>query len=139
DEVRAYNTALTASQIQTDMNTPVGIQDTTAPTQPGTLSATAASGSEVDMSWGASTDNVGVTGYKVERCQGAGCTNFTQIATPNGTSYKDTTVSAGNSYSYRVRAVDSAGNLGPYSNVANATTFLSVTPGTAVLTFTRTA
>ena len=35
--------------------------------------------------------------------------------------------------------MDSAGNLGPYSNVATATTGLTVTPGTAVLTFTRTA
>src|SRR6185437_15995769 len=31
--------------------------------------------------WNASTDNVGVSGYKVERCQGAGCTNFTEITT----------------------------------------------------------
>ena len=36
-------------------------------------------------SWTAATDNVGVTGYLVERCQGAGCTNFAQIATPTGT------------------------------------------------------
>ena len=68
--------------------------DTTPPTQPGTLSATVVSGGEVDLSWGASTDNVGVTGYQVERCQGAGCTNFAQIATPTGTTYKDTSVSA---------------------------------------------
>ena len=81
DEVRVYNVALTAAQIQTDMATPVGgSQDTTAPTQPGTLTANAASGSEVDLSWGASTDNVGVTGYLVERCSGTGCTNFAQIA-----------------------------------------------------------
>ena len=57
----------------------------TPPTQPGTLTATAVSGGEVDLSWGASTDNVGVTGYQVERCQGSGCTNFAQIATPTGT------------------------------------------------------
>ena len=56
------------------------VPDTTPPTQPGTLTATRSSGGEVDLSWGASTDNVGVTGYKVERCQGAGCTNFAQIA-----------------------------------------------------------
>ena len=124
DEVRVYNVALTAAQIQTDMNTPVGIQDTTAPTQPGTLSANAVSASEVDLSWGASTDNVGVTGYKVERCSGTGCTNFAQIGTTTGTgtTYKDTTVSAPNSYSYRVRATDAAGNLSTYSNVATAAT-----------------
>ena len=98
--------------------------DTTAPTQPGTLSANAVSASEVDLSWGASTDNVGVTGYKVERCSGTGCTNFAQIGTTTGTgtTYKDTTVSAPNSYSYRVRATDAAGNLSTYSNVATAAT-----------------
>src|SRR6202046_1183102 len=77
DEVRIYNVALTAAQIQTDMTTPVNNgPDTTPPTQPVTLSANVASASEVDLSWGASTDNVGVTGYQVERCSGTGCTNF---------------------------------------------------------------
>ena len=125
DEVRIYNVALTAAQIQSDMATPVGSsQDTTPPSQPGTLTASAVSASEVDLSWGASTDNVGVTGYQVERCSGTGCTSFAQIATTTGTgtSYKDTGVSASNSYSYRVRATDAAGNLSPYSNTASATT-----------------
>ena len=123
DEVRVYNVALTAAQIQTDQATPVNNgPDTTPPTQPGTLTANAASASEVDLSWGASTDNIGVTGYQVERCQGTGCTNFTQIATATGTSYKDTSVSVSTSYSYRVRATDAAANLSPYSNTASATT-----------------
>ena len=38
------------------------------------------------------------------------------------TTYKDTSVSASTSYSYRVRATDAAGNLSPYSNTVNATT-----------------
>ena len=123
DEVRVYNTALSATQIQTDQTTPVNNgPDTSPPTQPGTLTATAVSGGEIDLAWGASNDNVGVTGYQVERCQGTGCSNFTQIATPTGTSYKDTTVSASTSYSYRVRATDAAGNLSSYSNTASATT-----------------
>src|SRR5262249_17802776 len=68
DEVRVYNVALTAAQIQTDMATPVNNgPDTAPPTQPGTLSKNVVSASEVDLSWGASTDNVGVTGYQVER------------------------------------------------------------------------
>src|SRR6516162_5197923 len=79
DEVRVYNVALTVAQIQTDMATPVNNgPDTTPPTQPGTLSTNVVSASEVDLSWGASTDNVGVTGYQVERCSGTGCTNFAQ-------------------------------------------------------------
>ena len=47
-------------------------------------------GERADQSgWTASTDNVGVTGYRVERCQGAGCTSFAQIATPAGTTYSE--------------------------------------------------
>jgi outer membrane protein assembly factor BamB len=125
DEVRIYNVALTTGQIQSDMTTPIGgSSDTTPPTQPGTLTANPVSSTEVDLSWGASTDNVGVTGYLIERCTGTGCTNFAQIATTTGTgtTYKDTSVTAGNSYSYRVRATDAAGNLSTYSNTASATT-----------------
>src|SRR4029077_3930545 len=98
--------------------------DTTAPSQPGTLSAVAVSGGEVDLSWGASTDNVGVTGYAIERCAGSGCSNYTQIATTTGTgtTYKDTTVSSATTYRYRVRATDAAGNLSAYSNTASAAT-----------------
>ena len=97
--------------------------DTTPPSQPGTLTATAVSGAEVDLSWGASTDNVGVTRLLVERCSGAGCSNFAQIATAagTGTGYKDTTSAPSTSYSYRVRATDAAGNLSAYSNTASAT------------------
>src|SRR6185436_11228086 len=72
--------------------------------------------------WSAATDNVGVTGYRVERCAGSGCSNFAQIATLAGTSFNDTALTANTSYSYRVRAVDAAGNLGAYSPVASATT-----------------
>jgi hypothetical protein len=63
-----------------------------------------------------------VTGYRVERCTGAGCSNFAQIATPSGTSYGDTSLAGATSYSYRVRAVDAANNAGGYSPVASATT-----------------
>jgi hypothetical protein len=58
----------------------------------------------------------------VERCQNAGCSVFTQVATPTGTSYSDTGLTAATSYSYRVRAVDAVPNLGPYSGTATAVT-----------------
>ena len=66
------------------MATPVAppAPDTTPPSAPGTLTATAISSGRVDLSWGAATDNVAVTGYHIERCQGAGCTSFAEIATP---------------------------------------------------------
>ena len=67
------------------------------------------------MSWSASSDNVGVTGYRVERCQGVGCSSFVQVAAPAGTSFGDSGLAASTSYSYRVRAVDAAGNLSGYS------------------------
>ena len=98
--------------------------DTQPPTMPGTLTATAASTTQINLGWGASTDNVGVTGYLVESCQGAGCTTFAQIGTTAGTTtaYNDTGLTSGATYNYRVRATDAAGNLSPYSNTAPATT-----------------
>ena len=123
DEVRIYNRALSAPEIQADMNSAVtSTPDTQAPTAPTGLTATAAGSTQVNLSWPAATDNVGVSGYRVERCQGANCTTFAQIATPTATSYSDTGLTAGTSYSYRVRAVDAAGNAGGYSPVASATT-----------------
>ena len=96
--------------------------DTQAPTAPSNLTATTKTSSQVDLAWTASTDNVGVTGYRVERCQGAGCTNFTLLGTATGTAYSDTGVTADNIYRYRVRATDAAGNPSAYSNVASANT-----------------
>ncbi len=95
--------------------------DTTPPTAPTNLTATPVSPVQINLSWTASTDNVGVTGYQVERCQGVSCSNFTQVATSTGTSYSDVGLLAGTSYSYRVRATDAAGNLSGYSNTASAT------------------
>src|SRR5207237_9823170 len=96
--------------------------DTQPPTAPTGLAAVATSGSQINLMWMAATDDVGVTGYLVERCQGSGCTAFAQIASVSATAFNDTGLSANTSYSYRVRATDAAGNLGPYSNVASATT-----------------
>jgi chitodextrinase len=99
--------------------------DTTPPSAPSGLTATANSSSQITLTWSAATDNVGVTGYLLERCQGASCTSFGQIATPSTTSYSDTGLSASTAYSYRVRATDAAGNLGAYSTIASATTSAS--------------
>ena len=57
--------------------------DTVLPTAASNLTA-AASGTQIALSWTAATDNVGVTGYRIERCQGSGCSNFAQIATVAG-------------------------------------------------------
>jgi fibronectin type 3 domain-containing protein len=100
--------------------------DVEPPSAPGVLTATAISGTQIDVSWGAATDNVGVAGYRLERCQGVGCSAFTKLGTTiTGTSFSDTSLNINTSYSYIVRAQDAAGNLGPYSNVASATTLAS--------------
>jgi len=113
--VRVYNRVLTAAEIQ-------ALADATAPGAPTGLTATAVSSTQVNLSWTAPTDNVAVTGYLVERCQGAGCSTFTQIATPGGTSYSDTGRTASTSYTYRVRATDANSNLSAYSGTTTVTT-----------------
>jgi chitodextrinase len=112
--------------------------DTTAPTAPSNLTATAASPTQINLAWTASTDATGVTGYMVERCQGAACGNFAQIATPTGTTFNDTGRTESTSYSYRVRATDAAANLSGYSNTATAVT-PDTTPPTAPSNLTATA
>jgi fibronectin type 3 domain-containing protein len=108
-----------------------GTADTQPPTSPGNLTAMAVSSAQLNLSWTASTDNVGVTGYLIERCQGTACT-FAQIATTSGTAttYNDTGLAANTTYSYRVRATDAASNLSNYSNIATAATLPLAPPAT---------
>jgi chitodextrinase len=96
--------------------------DQQPPTAPTGLTAVATSSSQVALSWNASTDNVGVTAYLLERCQGATCTTFTQVASTSATSYTNTGLSGSTTYRYRVRARDKANNRSAYSNIASATT-----------------
>ena len=119
------------------------VADTTPPTAPGGLAAAAISLSQVDLTWTASSDAVGVTGYLIERCQGASCTNFAQIATSATISFNNTGLAASTAYSYRVRASDAAGNFSAYSNVVGAVTpatniVVSVTPVRGGLTVWQT-
>jgi len=104
--------------------------DTTPPTAPSGLQATAATNVQINLSWTAANDNVAVTGYLIERCQGSGCSSFAQVAAPpgTGTTYVDSGLTPSTSYSYRVRANDGSGNLGPYSGSASATTLATAPP-----------
>ncbi|HKW31115.1 MAG TPA: YDG domain-containing protein, partial [Verrucomicrobiae bacterium] len=106
DEVRVYNRALSAAEIQADMNTPLG----NIPTAPGNLAAMVISSNQVNLSWAASTGNLGVSGYLVERSQGAGNTNFAQIGAVNSTNYTDAGLVPNTNYNYRVRATDASGD-----------------------------
>jgi subtilisin family serine protease/glucose/arabinose dehydrogenase len=117
------------------LNVVRALQDTTTPTAPSNLAATPVGSNQVNLAWAASTDDVGVTGYQLERCPGAGCSNFIQISSPSQTSFIDTGLSGNVRYSYRVRALDGAGNLSAYSNVASATTpTQNQPPGAGTLT-----
>ena len=92
--------------------------DTEAPTTPTNLSATAVSTSQINLSWTASTDNVGVTGYNIYRDGGG-----TPIASTVNTSYSDENLSPNTAYSYTVSAYDAVGNESSESSQASSTTF----------------
>lgn len=94
-----------------------GPGDTTAPTAPTGLRATAKTASSVSLAWTAATDDVGVSGYDVYR-DGAKVT-----AQPvGGTTFTDTGLSAATAYSYTVRARDAAGNASAASVALSVTT-----------------
>jgi chitodextrinase len=89
--------------------------DTQAPTAPTNLTASAPSPNEVDLNWAASSDNVGVAGYDVWR-------SGSLLAQTTGTSFTDTAVTAGGTYTYQVGARDAAGNVSGGSNMVTITT-----------------
>jgi len=114
--VRAYDAAGNYSAATAGVTgTTQASSDTTAPSTPTGLTQGSVSANSAAFSWTASTDNVAVTGYRVFR-------DGTQIGTPSGTSYTDTTVAASTTYSYTVRAVDAAGNLSAASSALSVTT-----------------
>jgi beta-lactamase superfamily II metal-dependent hydrolase len=95
------------------------VADTTAPSAPTSLAATAGK-RKVSLTWNASTDNVGVTGYQVWRATSATGT-FTQIGTSTTASYTDNTAVTRSTYWYYVKAADAAGNVSGASNTVSAT------------------
>jgi glucose/arabinose dehydrogenase/PKD repeat protein len=115
DEVRVYNRALGAAEIQRDMQTAVGGSpppvDSSAPSAPSGLSASSAVGS-VTLAWAASSDDVGVVRYNVHRSQTAGfaVAAGNRVGQPAATGFTDSGLAAG-SYYYRVTAEDAAGNM----------------------------
>ena len=132
DEVRVYNRALTATEIQTDMNTGIGggspppppppppPQDTEAPSAPAGLTASGGVGA-VSLAWVASTDNVAVTAYNVHRSTSPGFTPAlaNRVGQPSSNGFADSGLAAG-TYYYRVTAQDAAGNVSSASNEATA-------------------
>ena len=115
--VRAKDAAGNVSTASNTVNvtTLAPIVDTTAPTAPTNLAASGTTSSSTNLSWTASTDNVGVTGYDVY--QGA-----TVIGTTASTTYNVTGLTASTAYTFSVRAKDAAGNVSTASNTVNVTT-----------------
>ncbi|WP_316751963.1 cellulose binding domain-containing protein [Streptomyces herbicida] len=106
-----------------------GGSDTTPPSVPTGVTVGAATGSSLTVRWSAATDDSGsVAGYEVSRDGGT-------PVTVTGTSYTATGLTAGTSYSFRVRAKDAAGNVSAYSSAVSGTTTSGGTqPGGAVHT-----
>jgi hypothetical protein len=107
------NTTLDSGSVQCRGLTP----DSTPPSVPTGVSATAVSAADVQVGWSASTDDTAVTGYNVYR-------DGVQIGTTGAstTSYDDTSVSASTTYSYTISAFDAAGNTSAQSDPAPVTT-----------------
>lgn len=93
-----------------------GSSDTTPPSTPAGLAATATSPTAIDLTWNPSTDDSGtIASYRIFR-------DGTLIATAGGTSYTDTGLASGTTYTYRVSSLDPSGNESGLSAPASATT-----------------
>jgi hypothetical protein len=102
--------------------------DTSPPSAPTNLTARAVSGTQVDLSWGASTDDRSVSGYKIFR-------GGSQIGTAPSPGYSDTSAQPNTTYQYYVVAYDAANNSSGASNTVSVATPAPAT----VLTFTPSA
>jgi len=99
----------------------VNVNPGTLPAAPTNLVATAISKTQINLAW---TDNSAhEDGFKIERCSGASCANFSQIATVSGNikNFSNTGLKRNTTYRYRVRAFNASGNSA-YSNIAGAKT-----------------
>jgi hypothetical protein len=90
--------------------------DVISPSKPTNLHATAIDSNMVELTWKASTDNVGVTGYSIYR-DGSLLTTV-----PPVTRYRDNTALPNTTYSYRIRARDAAGKVSSLSSTVSVTT-----------------
>jgi chitodextrinase len=133
DDVRIYNRALSATEIQTDMNTPVGsVADTTPPTAPSSLHQTGSTMTSATLGWTASTDNVGVTGYDVY------LNSLPVSTTVTTTSYNFTGLACGQTYPVAVDAYDAAGNHSTQTSSTITTAACDTTPPTVPTNLTQT-
>ena len=110
------------SQYSNTANATTSPAPAAVPAAPSGLSATAVSRTQINLSW---VDNSGnETGFKIERCKNANCTNYVQVNQVGAhvTTFADTGLTKNTTYRYRVRAFNAGGNSS-YSNPASARTF----------------
>jgi chitodextrinase len=129
-QVRARDAVPNWSNYSTIFN--VTTTEGQAPTVPTGLTTTLIGSSQINLSWTPSTDNVGVTGYEVQRCQGAGCTTFVSVGTPSSASFNDTGLSSSTTYRYQVRAQDAVPNWSAYSTILTAATTVGLAAPTGL-------
>ena len=110
-EISAYDSS--GNESAKSFSVSVTIKDLTKPSVPTGLKAKAVSSTRVDLAWNASSDNVGVVGYRVYR-------NTKLIKVTTARTYRDAKVSAGKTYSYQIAAYDAAGNISARSLVVKA-------------------
>jgi len=89
--------------------------DTQAPSVPSGLHVTAHTATSATLAWTASSDNVGVTGYRI-------FANGSQVGTTASTSFTTNGLTPSTGYSFTVTAQDAAGNSSPASAAASVTT-----------------
>jgi lysophospholipase L1-like esterase/chitodextrinase len=94
--------------------------DTSPPTTPGAPTTSNVTNASVTLSWGASSDNTGVSGYDVFRATGSG--SFSQVGTATTTTFTNTGLTAATTYRYQVRARDAAGNVSAFTAPVSVTT-----------------
>ncbi|MFP4024984.1 MAG: GEVED domain-containing protein [Thiohalospira sp.] len=108
----AGNESVASNTLEVTTDTP---PDTEAPTAPSNLSSSNVTENSVDLSWTASTDNVGVTGYDIYK-------DGSYLANTSSTNYTVTGLSASTTYEFYVKAKDAAGNVSTASNTISVTT-----------------
>src|SRR5207248_6412851 len=105
----------TAAQLVVDEAAPAPApSDTSAPTAPTNFVKSSASATSISLSWSASTDNVGVTGYRVYR-------DATLLGSTSQANFTADGLSCGTSYSFQVEAYDAAGNTSPRTSLSAST------------------
>jgi len=111
DEVRVYDRALTPSEIQADMTSPLLAQDTTPPSAPTGFARTGSGPKQISTAWDPSTDDTGVAGYRLFR-------DGVAVGTTQATTYTFTNLECAASYTLAVEAYDAAGNTSPRTTLS---------------------